>query len=290
MTDVPLPRITHAASLTGHAVDALLAHLTDVTKPLRNVAIHTNADVDSIAISTDLPDDQWLARRMSNLANAISASPALASVAMSRKGSMRAERGIGRQGRPARGLSGVFSALTITGRATLAADLAAADAAGVPLPIRDALAARLRLLASDDDAARERVVRTLVYSGPDDHHTTLELGVLASTDLAAHATAAPHIVGLHADEIRTLRAIDAALDQRPWVRVGATRSMVVPGFTLTYSDLGIDEVLALAGQFSDRGVQRMQPFLAGLDLSRVTSVDIAFGARELGPLWLTVRL
>jgi hypothetical protein len=290
VTDLSLPRISHAARLTGHAVDALLSHLTDVTKPLRNVAIHTNADVDSIGISTDLPDDPWLARRTANLANAISASPALAAVAMSRKGSMRAERGIGRQGRPARGMAGVFSALTITGRATLAADLAAADAAGLPVPVRDALAARLRLLAPADDGALDRVVRTLVYSGPDEQHTTVELGTLASPELATRAATAPSIVGLDPDEIRTLQAVHAAIDPQPWVRIGATRSMVLPGFTLAYADLGIDEVLALAGQFSDRGVQRMQEFLAGLGGSRISSLDITFGARELGPLWLTVRL
>jgi hypothetical protein len=104
------------------------------------------------------------------------------------------------------------------------------------------------------------------------------------------AAAAPHIVGLDAGETRTLLAIHAAIDPVPWVRIAATRSMVLPGFTLTYADLGIDEVLALAGQFSDRGVQRMQPFLAGLGGSRIASLDISFGARELGPLWLTVRL
>jgi hypothetical protein len=288
VTDVPLPRIHHAAGLTGHAVDTLLAHLGDVTKPLRNVALHTNADVDSIGISVDVPDDAYLARRMANLANAISASPALAAVAMARKGSMRAERGIGRQGRPARGLAGVFSALTITGTSTLGRDLTAADAAGIPGPVRDALADRLRALSGDDDQPRERTVRTLVYSGPDTQHTTIELGTLADPDLVARATS--QAVDLDADALRTLSAVHASIDPRPSVRVAATPAGLLPGFTLAYADLGIDEILALAGQFSDHGVQRMQPLLAGLGVSKVTSVDVTFGARELGPLWLTIRL
>jgi hypothetical protein len=290
VTDVPLPRITHAAGITGHAVDALLAHLTDVTKPLRNVAIHTNADVDSIGISVDLPDDQWLARRTANLANAISASSALAHVAMSRKGSMRAERGIGRQGRPARGLAGVFSALTITGPSTLARDLAAADAAGLPAPVRDALADRLHVLTGDDDPTRERTVRTLVYSGPDGANATLELGTLAAPDLVERAAASASTIDLDADTLRTLRALHGSIAQRPSARVSATPSGLLPGLTLTYADLGLDDMLALAGQFSDAGVQRMQPFLAGLGVTKVTSVDVTFGARELGALWLTVRL
>jgi hypothetical protein len=292
VTDVPLPRITHAASLTGHAVDALLAHLADVAKPLRNVALHTNADVDSIGISIDLPDDAYLARRTANLANAISASPALASVAMSRKGSMRAERGIGRQGRPARGLAGVFSALTITGPSTLARDLAAADAAGIPAPIRDALADRLRLLTGDDDPTRERTVRTLVYSGPDAHHTTIELGTVAAPDLLARVASNPSLVDLDADTLRTFRAVHGslAISPTPWVRVAATSTGLAPGFTVSYAGLTLDDTLALAGQFSDAGVQRMRPFLDGLLVKTVTSIDIAFGARELGPLWLTVRL
>jgi hypothetical protein len=290
VTDVPLPRITHAASLTGHTVDALLAHLSDVAKPLRNVALHTNADVDSIGISIDLPDDAYLARRTANLANAISASPALASVAMSRKGSMRAERGIGRQGRPARGLAGVFSALTITGPSTLSRDLAAADAAGIPAPIRDALADRLRLLTGDDDPTRERTVRTLVYSGPDAQHTTIELGTVAAPDLIDRV--APSLVDLDADTVRTFRAVHGslAIAPTPWVRVAATATGLAPGFTVSYADLGLDDTLALAGQFSDAGVQRMRPFLDGLLAKTVASIDIAFGPRELGPLWLTVRL
>lgn len=288
---ISAPRISHAAASTGHDVTALLAHLTDVAKPLRDVAIHTNADVDSIGISIALPDDQWLARRMANLANAISASPALARVAMSRKGNLRAERGIGRQGRPARGLLGVFSALTITGPATLAGDLAAADAAGIPADARATLASRLRTLTGDDDGTRDRLVRTLVYSGPEQDHTTVELGAVADPDLVARAAAAASSLGLTSDDVRHLRAIHSVVGDVPALAtVSATTSAPLPGFTLTVLDVSLDSVLALAGQFSDQGVQKMQPFLAGLHARTVDMLDITFGARPLGALWLTVRL
>jgi hypothetical protein len=195
----------------------------------------------------------------------------------------------------------VFSAVTTTGPSTLAADLAAADAAGIPAPVREQLAARARLLGLDDDrlAGTDRTFRTLVYSGPDDATTSVELGAVAPPDIVARASASASALGLSDEDLRRLRALHTALtsddgpasaDGAVELRLTASQSTVAPGFTLAYAGLSADDLLFLAGQFSDAGVQRMQAFANALAPTSIEHVHITFGERVLGSLWVGFRL
>lgn len=264
-------RITAAAALTNHSVEALLSHLGDVTRSLSEVEVATNGDATAIAVTISLVGDQHRDQRLKNLANAISGSDALALSATGRASRvMRIERGIGPQGRPTRGLAGVFSSVYHLEPRPLEADLEIARAVGIPAATCAELSARMKKLGSP-----VTTLRVTVYSGPAGEDFQVELAAPALPDVFVRLddTGEPS---------RFLRALAPGGSMLVWN--GATPKGLVPT-RVEYLQPDFEEAIAIAGKFGE--MSRVQSFVAALESRTIASVAVSLAPTPLGSAWLS---
>ena len=267
-------RVQAAAAVTGISVEALLSHLGDVVGELADVEVGTNADATAIGVSVGLLADPYLEQRLSNLANAISGSQALARSAVARRSRvMRAERGVGPKGRPTRGLAGVFSSLYHLEPRSTSEDLALARSLGIPAAVERELGARLATVG-----ASATTLRVTVYAGPTGEDMQLELGAPAPADVFAR-------IGDTSEASRFLRALEPRGTQFIWF--GARPAGVLPYARIEYVQPDLEEAIVIAGKFGE--MNRAQAFVSALDARSAASISVTLGTSPLGPAWLTAN-
>jgi hypothetical protein len=273
------PRIKAAAAVTGHSVDPMLSHLSDVIREVVDVEVATNADATAIGVSLSLQADRYLDVRMHNLANAISSSTALARAAELRNPHlMRVERGIGPTGRPARGLAGVFSTVYHLEPRPLDTDLALAAELGIPRSACDDASRLLRDLTGTSSST----LRVIVYTGPASGNMQLDLGALAPSGsaLAERAGAA----GLSGEDLTMLSVTRELGMAIAWVTLGPDG--VFPGLRVEYAQPGLDDALAVVGKYGD--ITSVQHFLTALESRALGSLVLTLGTTSpLGPVWMS---
>jgi hypothetical protein len=270
-------RVRAAGEVVGKAPEAVLEQLRMVAGELRDPTLFTDAEARTFGMRVDFPDDEWVARRASTLEHAISGSKALAQVAVARRGTIRAERGIGAEGRPAIGMAGVFTSVIITGPGSLDDDLVVARAIGFSTVI-DAVAARLRHL-EPDVLVVPRQLRTIVYSAGAGEDTELELGVRATIETFDRIVRNATELGLSPADLAWLDALyPQPLSGAPlWVRVGATLAEPRRGLTLVFGAQSTGSAIELVRQLAPTAEAKFERWFDATGAPGIRTIELSLG-------------
>lgn len=286
---VTATRLATAGALLDLDAAAPIDKLVKVTDRMTGAMAFTDADVRTFAVGVDLPNDEWLARRMVTLAEGVSPSKFLSRAAVGRAGAMWVERGTGRAGAGGEGMAGMYATLAIAGKATLRDDLDFCAAVGLEAA---ALAeARARLTALGDDGGNvDRVVRVTIYSGQAPEDATVELGRPAPPDLIAKLKKAAASFGIGAPQLRLLDQIHPILEKTPpvWVRIATRADVPLPGVVLAYNSVPLETCQRVVNGLAndqDAGMRRFGTLVGALGVETgARSLELALGPVDPVPV------
>lgn len=269
-------RIVSAARAVGRDGQIQVPHMLQVAGEIRNAQVFTDADGRTFGLRCDLPMDEWASRRMTTLQSGVTSSRALASAVVARKGAVRIENALGSEDGPARGPGGGFAAVTISGPATLAADLEILGALDVAVEERDALADRLRTAMGDGGEVAARIFRVVGFRGPESDNTTFELGARAPQDVVSRIKAHARALQISRSQLAVLDELSGAPQS---VRAIARPDVIVPGLVVVYGEQSMavaQTVIAAVGITYD-GWQRFAEMSQHLGANTVRRVELTLG-------------
>lgn len=263
-------RLGVAAQLLGFEVQGLVEHVVSASDGLRNLTVFTDANVRTIGIGGELPDDEWTARRVTQLAKDVSPSKALARAGVIRQGSRWVEASLG------------VATLAIEGMASLDDETAIARTLGFDEAVVAALDRRLRHLSAGGER-RRRLLRTTVSSEPD----RIELGVEVPVDVTTHIAELAGELGIGAAQLKLVTNVHKILagDRSVWVRCGARPHAVEEGVTITYSNVKLENCVRVVNGLStnEDAVQRWGTLVGALASTEVQLVELTLGPADPMP-------
>ena len=263
-------RLGVAAQLLGFEVQPMVEQVLTAADGIGALTVFTDANVRSIGIGSELPDDEWTARRVTQLAKDVAPSKALARAAVIRSGNRWVE------------VSNAVATLAIEGVASLDDDIALGRTLGFDDTVLADLDRRLRHLSAGGER-RRRVLRTSVSPEPD----LIELGVEVPGDVTTHLAELAGELGIGDAQLKLVSSVHKILagGRSVWARIGARPHALEEGVTITYANVALENCVRVVNGLStkDDAVQRWGTLVGALAAPDVQIVEMTLGRGDPMP-------